>query len=41
MVLFSPVEEVMKIVANHYGGKEKPLWNEVFHPDSFRDPPTL
>jgi hypothetical protein len=23
----------MKIVANHYGGKEKPLWNEALHLD--------
>ena len=31
----------MKIVANHYGGKEKPLWNEAFRPYFFGDSSTL
>ena len=32
---FHPLRRVNKIVANHYGGEEKPLRNEPFHPDSF------
>jgi hypothetical protein len=38
---FHPLRRANKIVANHYGGKEKPLRNEPFHPDSLRDPSTL
>jgi len=30
IALFSPVKEGNKIVANHYGAKEKPLWNWLF-----------